>query len=238
MFKPKTPGKNRQKDYIRKWTYNPVPCGSQHKGFLAGKPFGVYVHFVNRLSVPCRQEMSDGGVFCKHCEAGLVPDWRGYTPYYDEQYTPNFVLVTYPYYESVCEIEHLACVVVKRGRMKTDPVVITNSAWRTTPIPFSKERVEPVDLADFLLRVLWKDEPLMEWVQKQKYKAPVAPEPVTMTDMVKDHGLANMQRLMDRERQEKDAVVHAGDLAGNVMADLLTPKANGKPAFKRATPGG
>jgi len=119
-----------------KWDHNRVPAGSQWRGWIAGEPFGVWVHYFKSGSQPCLTEMTNHEVACPHCAGGLVPDWRGYTPYYDEQYTPWFVMITFEYYESVLEIPHLAPILIRRGKVATDPIIIEQKPWRTTPIPY------------------------------------------------------------------------------------------------------
>lgn len=231
MAVSKIPSSFGEKTPQTRWTYNPVPCKSQHRGFLAGRPFGVFVHYEKMRSQPCCQAMTDKEVWCEHCDAGKVPDWRGYVPYYDAEYTPNFCLITYPYYEAVCEISHLEQIVIRRGQKKTDAVVIKGEAWRTTPIPPAKCRAEPADLSWFLIHKLFKCDALIEWDNRQQkaaaqevckpYVAP--PEPV-----YQDKGLNRLKALLEREKKEQDRIDTAGDLAGQIIRNATTPKPNGK----------
>lgn len=229
MAMSRKPGSPGQGKHVRRWTYNPVVGGSQWRGFLAGEPFGVFVHYVNRQSKPCKQEMTDKALSCEHCAKGLVPDWRGYTPYYDDSYTERFVLITAPYYESVLEIEHLAQIVIRRGKLKTDAVVIKDEAWRTTPIPHKAERGAKVDLSDFLIHVIWKDDELMQWDKREKAKAREAESKPYVAPEYQDKGAAAMHRLMRHEEKLLEATELAGSLAEKVIRDATTPKPNGKP---------
>jgi len=107
--------------------------------------------------------ISDKVLVCPRCAINRPWEWRGYVPYYDEQYVRRFVVVASDYYESICEIKHLSPILISRGPEKTDSVVVKYEPWRTTPIPHAKDREGEVNLIDFLIRVLWKDEALVRF---------------------------------------------------------------------------
>lgn len=115
--------------------------------------------------------MTASALICHHCDQRIKSAWRGYVPYYDEEYTRRFVLIAPEYLEAVTEIEHLAPIVVTRGKSKIEPVVIRPKIWRTQPIPHSTERERPVDLALFCVRVLWCDDILAAWDKAERSKA-------------------------------------------------------------------
>lgn len=170
MATGKRPKSFGEKNKVAKWDYNEVPPKSKWKGFIAGEPCGTFLHFEAKRSYPCLSMMTDQDLACPHCARGLVWEWRGYVPYYDAEYTRHFVLINDTYYESVMEIQHLSPITITRGNKKTDPVVVKYEPWRVTPIPHSEDRSKPVDLMAFLLRVLWKDQALLEHAIKQKGK--------------------------------------------------------------------
>jgi hypothetical protein len=130
-------------------------------GFLAGHPFGAWVHFLNHVSKPCRIRMTNGALECPMCQVEPAV-WRGYTPFYSSEYRRMFCLVSEEHLESVREIDVWAQVKIGRAEPKKSPVVVRQIVWRTSPLPPSPERPAAVNLLPFLLR-LWKDEDLLRW---------------------------------------------------------------------------
>lgn len=171
MIKSVNPENSPENEKTHRWTYNDVPPMSSHRGWVAGKPFGAYLHFLGRKSEPCRERMTGSALACPHCAVKIKSAWRGYVPYYDEEYVRRFVLISEDYLESVEELEHLAPVVIQRGKSKTDPVIVRQKLWRTTPLPHSAERSEPVNLARFCVLVLWGDDILLAWDNAERKKA-------------------------------------------------------------------
>jgi hypothetical protein len=215
---------------VKHWTHEPVPCKSQFRGWIAGKPFGGWQHFLKKHSVVCREKMSEKALRCEHCEAGLIPDWRGFVPWYSAEYVPMFSLITYAYHESVCEIDHLAQIVLRRGPLKTDAIVIRAETWRATPLPYSADRFAPVELNDFCVKVLWKDAALIQWDKMQQPTIPGVVHPEQAALDFADPGCQKLARLAKAERKHKEEVVKAEDSIGKVMNRLLkpAPTANGK----------
>jgi hypothetical protein len=161
------PGRKRG---VQRWTYLRLPNGQKTVGFLAGFPFGVYCHH-HFHDLPCRAKASDGRLACKLCEALGEPIWRGFTPYYDAEYLPCFTIITDDYLESVRELGPFQMVEMSRAAAKKSPVVIRPKLWRTQPIPPSPGRVFPVNLADFLFGILWKDAELQRYHVSAALKA-------------------------------------------------------------------
>jgi len=139
-----------------------VPNGTSTTGFIAGKPVGVFVHHVGQ-SKPCKREMTDSALVCPYCEAGHLPTWRGYTPFYDRDYVRRFVLIAEDIYESVEELPLHAQIRIARGKGSREGVTVRPELWRTSPLPPSKDRAAWVDLMPFLLD-MWKDDELRRWV--------------------------------------------------------------------------
>jgi hypothetical protein len=163
--KPQTPGGGGG---IPNWSYAPVKAGSQYRGWKAGPVCGVFIHQLTKRSEPCIGMMTELALACPHCADKHKWEWKGYVPFYDEEYTRRFCLISPAYYEAVEEIDHLAPIVINRGKKDTDPVVVKYNAWRSTPIPFSVERAKGVDLMNFIVRVLWCSRELMEYAAKQE----------------------------------------------------------------------
>lgn len=148
---------------VARWTYEPVRCGTQQVGFLAGGYVGAYNHYKNRQSYVCRRKMSNMTLQCEDCAMGLVPEWRGYVPWYDREYTNRFSLITEEYREAFREIPLHAQIELSRGKDPTCPCVIRQKNWRLTPLPMTPERERKVNLMPFLVGVLWKDEALKRY---------------------------------------------------------------------------
>lgn len=230
MVTSKTPAPSERGGQVAHWSYEPVVNKSQHRGWIAGKPFGGWQHYGNRKSHVCREKMSDKALRCEQCVSGLIPEWRGFVPWYDSEYTRRFSLITYAYYESVSEIPHLSQIVLRRGDRKTDPVVIRAEQWRKEPLPYSAERFQPVDLGAFLVKVLWKDVELLEWDRKQQLAIPGVVDADQAAVDYADPELRKMARLMNKEQREKEKAKEEEMQIGNVMNRLLKPatNANGK----------
>jgi hypothetical protein len=223
--KPGTPG---TKTGVRRWTYNAIPNGTKHKGFKAGDPFGVYVHYINRKSLPCKERITKGELVCPFCDGKYVPEWRGYTPFWSQEYAPFFCLITEEYYEATCEIEHLAPVTISRGPLNTDPAIMRYDAWRATPIPHNAMRAKPVDLSTFLIDVIWKDEELCRWDRLDRIKAKEAEPKPYVAPEYQDKDLARMRLLMKKEEKQNAELAALGNSMAKVIQDATTPKPNGK----------
>lgn len=189
-----------------RWTYNEVQPNSSHRGWIAGKPFGAFLHFLSKKSEPCRARMTGHALACPHCETKVKVQWRGYVPYYDEEYTRRFVLIAPEYLEAVAELEHLAPVVITRGKSKIDPVIIRGKVWRVTQptIPHSAERADPVNLALFCVRVLWRDDILAAWDAAERRKAATT-KPATPKHTKKPDMYTAAHRLADQLHKESTA---------------------------------
>ncbi len=232
MAKSKIPTEITKNEHTIKWTRNPVPSKSVSNGWICGKPFGVVLHFVNKKSVPCLQEMCDHSVFCPHCHNNIAKDWRGYTPYYDDLYTPKFVMITLPYHESVWELEHLTPIQITRGALHTDPILIRHKVWRTTPIPHAPSRANPIDLGDFLVFTLFRVSEQMEWERKQKIKAKEEESKPYTAPVYQDPAVKKLVNMVRREEKANQENAEAGELFGAAVNRMTTPHTNGKPFTK------
>jgi hypothetical protein len=230
MVSSKNPTPPERGGQVQHWSYEPVVHKSQQRGWIAGKPFGAWQHYANRKSHVCREKMSDKALQCERCMSGLIPEWRGFVPWYDTEYTRRFSLITFAYFESVSEIPHLSMIVLRRGEKKTDPVVIRAEQWDKKPLPYSAERFEPVDLGPFLVKVLWKDAALLEWDKNQQRAIPGVANPDQAAIDYADPDLKKLARLQKAEDKHVKQVELDEMQIGNTMNRLLRPApgANGK----------
>lgn len=222
------PEDSPEENGFHRWTYTDVTAGSSHRGWIAGKVFGAYLHFLLKRSEPCRARMTGHALGCPHCESKIKAVWRGYVPYYDEEYTRRFVLVAPEYLESVNEIGHLEPIVITRGKAKTDPVVIKPKVWRISAptIPHNEQRAEPVDLARFCVRVLWKDDVLCAWDNEQRRKAAVD-KPATPKQSKSGDMLQGARKRASVARNPEDWSTPLADLLPG-LANYGKPSENGK----------
>jgi hypothetical protein len=159
---------------VGKWDYLKVENGRSAVGYLAGYPSRTYVHHVGN-SVPCKRKITKSVLVCPYCEAGKVPEWRGYVPLYSAQYVRLFTIITKDYLESVEQIPIHSQIRCSRGKNRHDPVVITEEKWSPRPLPLTPERDQEIDLRPFLLR-LWKDQELVEWCRSLPLTLPLTEE--------------------------------------------------------------
>jgi hypothetical protein len=121
-----------------------------------------------------------------------------------------FALITLDYRECVAEIPRHAQVKLSRGKNKRDPLVITPSTWRVTPLPPSAERDYDVDLRTFLL-LLWKDAELRDWCYKNlPATTAVTPLPAVPPAVVIDESDPDVKLL--RNLQQRSGSIHPDGL--------------------------
>lgn len=166
MITSQDPDPGSGNSLIGRWTYLAVKNGASYRGFLAGKPVGVWVHYTGG-SKPCRKRMTNHKIACPYCADSIQPVWRGYTPIYTGEYVQMFVLISAEYLESVREIAPNAQVSITRGKGSREPVLVQAQTWRVTPLPPSSSRSWPVDLMPYLLRNVWKDADLLNYSDAQ-----------------------------------------------------------------------
>lgn len=227
MVSSKNPTPSGKGVQVKHWSHESIPCKTQQRGWIAGKPFGAWQHYVGKRSYVCREKMSDKALHCERCAEGFIPDWRGFVPWYDAQYVCKFSLITFPYFESVCEVGHLSQIVLRRGERNTDAIVISAETWRTSPLPYSAERSAPVDLGPFLVHVLWKDHALIKWDRDQQRSLPGLVHPEQAAIDYEDKDLQKMAALMAKEAKAQEAAKDEEMKIGGVMNRLLKPATNG-----------
>lgn len=230
MVSSEKPEDTPRKKGVHKWDYHPVPNKANGRGWKAGDPFGAWVHYEHKKSHVCAEKMSKKALPCAWCSRGIIPDWRGYVPWYDEQYTRRFSLITYPYYESVCEIPHLAHIVLRRGVKQTEPVVITAEAWTPKPIPYSSVRAEVVCLGQFLVHVLWGNEALTKWDLEQERRKTFNDFVVPSADVQVqlEAGVSPMYAAATARAEEMDRQTRNADFINRVRTSDVNQNGNGK----------
>jgi hypothetical protein len=201
MIRSQKPAPGGRGKGVPKWDYLPVANGKYELAFMAGPPCGCWTHHLYGTK-PCKRMMTEGKLRCAFCEEKYEPVWRGAVPLYDREYTRRFVWITEDYYESTCEIKLHDMVKLTRDKLEKSPVVIRAEPWRTTPIPITPAREKAADLMPFLVRILWKDQELMEHAGQ-----------ATITELVEEIG----QEQKPKKRTIIDTITLAlGDKAGEV----------------------
>jgi len=158
------PGKNpsgkKQQPY---WDCIQPEPRAKLRGWLAGPQHGTYEHLSHKACSPCVEMITEGKLQCELCRRGLAPTWRGYVPWYDEDYLRRITVISEGYYEAVAELCHLDQIAISRGPNKTDTVRIRREDWRLSPLPASEERSKPVEIENYLVDVLWNVPALSAW---------------------------------------------------------------------------
>lgn len=166
MLQSQEPDPRGQTGSVTRWQYTPIRCGTSCNGYLAGHPWGTWVHWIGQ-SKPCKNKITGGALACNYCAANERAVWRGYTPWYDREYTRRLVLITEDYLEAVREIGPHAQIEIARGKNVRDPVVVREKLWGTKPLPPASDRAWPADLSALVLR-LWRDAELIAWALEQR----------------------------------------------------------------------
>ena len=162
MSTGRRPDPRRKKSATIHGTYLKVPNGGKEVGYLAGELYGCYGHRTHAHQ-PCLHDLTEGALTCQYCAAGMVPDWRGYVPLWDRDYTLRYVLIGEEYYESVNMIPHRAQIVVTRAKNPISPLVIrAGELVLTRGLPDREPWASEVDMSA-LCRVLWKCGALDAW---------------------------------------------------------------------------
>lgn len=215
---------------VARWNYATLPLGGKIGGFKAGDPVGVYVHYLNRKSLPCRFLMSEGKLFCPLCSTDPAK-WRGFTPFYGPEYQRQFILITEDFQEAFREIEVFEQIVFVRGKNPICPAVPKREKWRTSPIPESADRPREIDLAPFLLLVLWKDAELAKIALAGDIPLSVPPrcdppEDPKAVQKWNTQAAAETLRKRLREAEENETAGRGMVPLGEVLKEK--PKPNGK----------
>jgi len=179
-------------------------------------------------------------VVCEHCMKGLVPEWRGYVPFYSRLYLRWFVVIGPSLLPVVREILPLSQVVITRAKKRCAPVSIEGQNWRTSPLPAGEGRGTECPMMDFLIGVLFRDPVLAAYhasaavasvsdtgmsptpaTPKPPRKRP-APPGVPVTEADREEGAEELSRVSSRIR---------GRLAVRALTDGIStpiPSANGQ----------
>jgi len=184
---------------VAQWDYQEVPNKSSVVGWKAGDPFGVYTHYIGK-TIPCKRELTKSKLCCPYCEAGEEPIWRGYTPFFDQDYCRKFVLIGEDIELAVTEITHHAQIRVSRGKGSREGVKIRADNWRLTPLPELLAKMPKVDLFWPLIRV-WKDPELTQWAT---FSGSTKPDGTGVGEVPKLSDDPALKNLRERQQHEKE----------------------------------
>jgi len=229
MFSSQEPDPAPRSEDRRKWDYVSVPNGGSIVGYLAGYPFGVHTHHVGHTK-PCKRRMTHSALVCPFCEGGLAPVWRGYTPIYDREYLPRYVLITQDYLESVREIPVHAQVRISRAKPEKSPPIIRPELWTPKALPLGHGRDREPDLLPSLLRT-WKDDELKRWCLSQTPALPQTETPKpTLVERPEDVIGGDVGRKVLEKLLKLEGHNGRGDAEPKPIGELVgPPHQNGKP---------
>lgn len=216
------PGQNPGGKRKAKWDYTPVPNGTSTVGFLAGPPCGVYVHHAG-TSKPCRRILTKSALVCPYCESQFVPVWRGYTPFYSQDYFRLFVLIPEELDEAVSEIDLHTQIRISRPRASKASVIIRAENWRTLKLPVTADRLLPVDLFPFL-PAIWRDIELAKWLNDNPEQCEEKPHPERVGNAVPAD--QEWEKLVDGVKS-RIGIMRDGELRA-LGEPLPVPSQNGK----------
>jgi len=168
MLTSHDPEPTKRKTRGMRATYLKVANGNKENAWSAGPTIGVFVHRI-ATSQPCRHKITEGGLQCAYCGAGLVPEWRGYVPLWDRDQTLRFVLINYEYLDAVRAINLHAEVVVSRAKSRISPCVVRAELWCTSGLRLTEKTRDPVDLWPALLTI-WQDDELTQFHLKAAHE--------------------------------------------------------------------
>ncbi len=169
MATGKRPDPQKRKKAHQHATYLTVKNGERHPAYLAGELYGCYTHRTYAAQ-PCHSDITEGELQCPYCAAGMVPEWRGYVPLWDRDWTLRYALIGEDYYATVDAIAHHAQVVVSRAKNPISPLVIREEVLLTRQLPQTSPWRDAVLMLPICL-TLWKCDPLTQWCQSRKLLA-------------------------------------------------------------------
>lgn len=222
MSTGKKPDPQRKKSSAPHSTYLKVDNGKKVGAYLAGELYGCYTHRTHSAQ-PCVSSITDDVLTCALCAGGLIPEWRGYVPLWDADWTLRHVLINEEYYESVNAISFRAKVAVSRDRNKISPLVIREEVMLTREIPNRAPWAAPVKMLSVCL-VLWKNAELSNYFAK--FNGPSGDELVAREGIaVKDDGKPYSAPMQGAAKRAGAPVVSPLDADYERIRARLTNKA-------------
>lgn len=222
MATGKKPDPKRAKAKHAHATYLKVGNGQQECGYKAGEIYGCYGHRTHAHQ-PCVLDITEGAISCPYCSAKMVPEWRGYLPVWDRDWTLRYCLIGEDHFPSADAIPHRAQVVISRAKNPISPLVVREELKLTRQLPDRPPWSEPVDMLSICLG-LWKDAELSRWVEANKTAAKTDRAAAEVQPI--DPSEKKLRRLAQSEKKHREAQKLADVMAGSRMMALLKGKAN------------
>lgn len=185
MASGKKPDPRRKKTHAPHSTYMKVENGKKIGAWMAGELYGCYAHRTYATQ-PCIANITDDALPCPLCAGGLIPEWRGYVPLWDVDWTLKHVLINEEYYESVNAIPFRAKVSVSRAKNPISPLVVREEVMLTRELPAGSPWTCPVVMLPICL-TLWKQPELTRWCEANRLLAmgPQCAEPAAPSKPIK-----------------------------------------------------
>lgn len=162
MASGKKPDPRKRKTSHPHATYLKVANGEKHPGYMAGELYGCYTHRTHSAQ-PCLSDLTNDALECPYCRSGMVPEWRGYVPIWDRDWTLRYVLIGEDLFASVDVIPLHAQVVCSRAKNPISPLIVRQEVGLTRELPARDPWKQPVFMLPICL-TLWKCAELTAWM--------------------------------------------------------------------------
>jgi hypothetical protein len=166
MATGKKPDPRRKKTHSPHATYLNVKNGEKHGAYKAGELYGCYTHRTHACQ-PCVSDITDDALECPFCKSGMIPEWRGYVPLWDRDWTLRYVLIGEEFFATTDVIAWHAKVSVSRAKNPISPLVIREEAMLTRDLPNALPWKAEVSALAICL-TLWKHDALNHWMSETK----------------------------------------------------------------------
>lgn len=174
MATGKKPDPSKRKCIAPHSNYFKCDNGKKLGAYMAGELYGCETHRTFATQ-PCVASISDNALPCLMCHGGMVPEWRGYVPLWDCDWTLHHALINRDYFDTVDAIPHRAKVSVSRAKNPISPLVIRDEPMLVRELPNRAPWNEKVDMLAVCL-TLWKNPDLTRWCEANIAKVPAVIE--------------------------------------------------------------
>jgi len=228
MSTGRRPDPRRKKHSHQHATHLAVKNGERHPGYKAGELYGCYTHRTFAAQ-PCLSDVTNDALECPYCKASLIPEWRGYVPIWDRDWTLRYVLINEDYYATTDAIPFHAQLSISRAKNPISPLVIREEQTLVRKLPDVAPWKHQIAMLPICL-TLWKVDVLTRWCNENNLLAMVSskeaevetapkPTPVKVSAVVREYTAPTD----GADEVKYDAVVNR--LAKN--AQKLAPSTNG-----------
>lgn len=216
MASGKKPDPSRRKNNALHASYLAVKNGEKHGAYMAGELFGCYTHRTFAAQ-PCVSDLTNDEIECPYCKAGQVPEWRGYVPLWDRDWTLRYVLISEELFASVDVIPFHGRVSVSRAKNPISPVVIREEAMLVRDLPQRAPWKDAVAMLPICL-TLWKNAALTAWFSNHK--------PLALGAVEKP--AEKPAKAYKGPGKDEPEAVDFDALANRIKAKFVKPSTNGK----------